>query len=122
MQILLQIGIILGVCLGGEFLSAYLPLPVPANVLGMILLFLLLCLRVVKLRHIDKAGDFFLRNMAFFFIPAGVGIMRYYDLVRAHLLPLLLICFITTVLTFAVTAYAVIAVIRIQEGGKRKDE
>lgn len=122
MEILRQIGVILGVCLAGVLLSSFLPLPVPANVLGMVLLFALLCLRIVKPSHIEKTGDFLLRNMSFFFIPASVGIMEYYAVVKDHLVLLLLICAITAVLTFAVTAYTVIAIIRLQERRKKKGE
>lgn len=119
MEILRQIGVILGVCLVGVLLSSFLPIPVPASVLGMVLLFVLLCLRVVKPRHIDKSSDFLLRNMSFFFIPASVGIMEYYTLVKDHLISLLLVCLITTILTFAAAAYTVTAVIRLQERRKK---
>ena len=52
--------------------------------------------------------------MAFFFIPAGVGIMEYFDVLRECLLPFLVICVISTVLTFAVTAGTVALVMKLQ--------
>ena len=45
--------------------------------------------------------------MAFFFIPAGVSVINYFDVLASNLLPLLAVCVISTVLTFAVTAYTV---------------
>ena len=45
--------------------------------------------------------------MAFFFIPAGVNVINYLDILRANWLPLLLICVLTTIITFAATAYSV---------------
>ena len=55
-----------------------------------------------------------LKNMAFFFIPAGVGIMEYFDVLKECLLPFLVICVVSTVLTFAVTAGTVARVMKLQ--------
>ncbi len=115
MEILVQIGILFGVCLLGESISSLLPVTVPSSVIGMLLLLLLLCLGILQTRHIEKLGDFLLKNMAFFFIPSGVGILDYYSVVSGSIFKLLLICLLTTILTFAATAKTVEAVINIQE-------
>ena len=63
--------------------------------------------------------------MAFFFIPAGVGIMEYADELLPYLLPLLLICVITTILTFAASALTAKLIIFLQEkkhAGQQKEE
>lgn len=52
-----------------------LRLPIPGNVLGMIILFILLLTGVVKLKWIDRAAYFLLKHLVFFFIPITVGIM-----------------------------------------------
>lgn len=52
-------------------------LPVPGNVFGMVLLFGLLCLGVVKLEYVQEAADFLLKHMLFFFIPLAVGLMNW---------------------------------------------
>lgn len=115
MKGLFQVGIVFAVCFAGELLSKIMPITLPASVMSMILLFVLLLLKWIKPRHIERFGDFLLKNMAFFFIPAGVAIMEQFDLLKAYLLPFLLICFITTVVTFFVTAYTVKAVMAIQK-------
>lgn len=123
MKILTQIGIVLGVCLVGEWISAFLPFPFPSSVIGMILLFLLLCTKILKPHHIREKAAFLQKNMAFFFIPAGVGIMAYFDVLRGSILPLLAICVLTTGITFAATAFSVMAIMRIQQhrrGGESK--
>ena len=107
MRILAQIGIVLFVCLLGEAIAAVLPFPFPASVIGMVLLLLLLLSGVLRVDHIREKSDFLLSNMAFFFIPAGVSVINYFDVLASALLPLLVICVVSTVLTFAVTAYAV---------------
>ena len=75
MKIILQIGLVLGICLLGEALSLVLPIPFPGSVIAMIFLFLLLLSGRLRPEHIREKSDFLLQNMAFFFIPAGVGIL-----------------------------------------------
>ncbi|BDF58671.1 LrgA family protein [Christensenellaceae bacterium] len=119
MKSLFQIGIVLAVCLLGELLKLVIPLPIPTSVLSMILLFILLLAKIIKIRHIEQFGDFLLKNMAFFFIPSGVAVMEQFDLLKDNLLPFLAICCISTVVTFAVTAYTVKGVMALQKKLKR---
>ena len=116
MGIMAQIGIVLAVCLVGEGIAALLPIPFPASVISMVLLFLLLAAKLLRPHHIKET------NMACFFVPAGVGILRYADVLWANLLPLLAICFITTPLVYGVTAWAVQLTMRaIQKKEARHD-
>lgn len=62
---------------------------------------------VFGVNHIRQKADFLLQNMAFFFIPAGVGILEQFEFVKDSMWQLLLICLVTTLLTFGVTAAAV---------------
>ena len=115
MKMILQIGVVLRICLLGEGISLLLPIPFPGSVIAIVLLFLLLLSRVLRPDHIRQKSDFLLQNMAFFFIPAGVGIMEYAEELLPFLLPLLLICLITTILTFAASALTATLVIHIQQ-------
>lgn len=115
MKMILQIGVVLGICLLGEGIALLLPIPFPGSVIAMVLLFLLLLSQKLRPDHIRQKSDFLLQNMAFFFIPAGVGIMEYAEELLPFLLPLLLICLITTVLTFAASALTATLVIHIQQ-------
>ncbi|MBC5646857.1 CidA/LrgA family protein [Christensenella tenuis] len=115
MKSLFQVGIVLAVCLAGELVSEAIPAAIPTSVISMILLFVLLLSKCVKPRHIEQFSDFLLKNMAFFFIPAGVAIMEQFDLLKNYLFPFLLICFITTIITFFATAYTVKAVMAAQK-------
>ena len=107
MKIICQIAIIFTICWISQIVEAILPFPFPASVIGMVLLLILLLVRALKVDHIREKSDFLLSNMAFFFIPAGVSIINYFDILASNLIPLLVICLVTTVLTFAVTAWAV---------------
>lgn len=118
MKILTQLGIIFAVCLAGNVVSALLPFPFPASVAAMVILFLLLLTGAVKPARLGESSDFLLKNMAILFIPSGVGILEQYAFVREHILKLAAICLITTLLTFVVTAFTVLGVIRLQKRRK----
>ena len=107
MKILLQVALVFGIYWVGQGIEAVLPFAFPASVIGMILLFLFLLTGLLKIDHIREKSDFLLANMAFFFIPAGVNVINYLDILKANWLPLLLICVLTTIITFAATACSV---------------
>ena len=107
MKIICQIAIVFTICWISQIMEAILPFPFPASVIGMVLLLILLLVRALKVDHIREKSDFLLSNMAFFFIPAGVSIINYFDILASNLIPLLVICLVSTLLTFAVTAWAV---------------
>ena len=107
MKIIKQIGIIFSICWLAQVVEYFLPFDFPATVIGMILLFICLLTGILKIEHIQEKSDFLLSNMAFFFIPAGVSMINYLDILKNNALQLVLICIITTIVTFFVTAYSV---------------
>jgi holin-like protein len=72
-----QLAILWAVYQGSSWLAAATGLPIPGNVLGVVLLFVLLCLGVVKLKHVELAADFLLKHLVFFFVPVAVGLMEW---------------------------------------------
>ena len=56
----------------------------PGNVIGMVMLALALAVGVVKLDAVSSASDVLLKNLAFFFIPAGVGVMVHGKVIAAN--------------------------------------
>ncbi len=113
MKIIQQIGIFFSICLLGEIISALLPVPFPASVLAMVIAFLFLYFRILRPDHIQEKADFLLKNMAFFFIPAGVGILSSYSAIKSVLLPVLFICVVTFVGNFLITGLVVKGVMRL---------
>ena len=92
MKIFIQIGIIFFICWIAQIIEAILPFAFPASVIGMLLVFLLLLCRVLKVEYIREKADFLLGNMAFFFLPAGVSIVNYFDVLKSCALQLIVIC------------------------------
>ncbi|MBE6071426.1 MAG: CidA/LrgA family protein [Clostridium butyricum] len=99
--------IILGIYLLGEFISLILNIPIPGNILGMLILFILLCSKVVKLEDVENVSDFLLSHLAFFFIPAGVGLMASVDIIKSTWVQILTVCMSTTILIIGGTGIIV---------------
>ena len=70
------------------------------------------------IEHVQEKADFLLSNMAFFFVPAGVSIINYFDELKSTAVQLIIICIISTVVTFAVTAYSVMLTVRLMKKWK----
>ena len=99
--------IILGIYLLGEFISEVLSLPIPGNILGMIILIFLLCTKIIKLEQIETIANFLLDHLAFFFIPAGVALMTSVDIIKDSWLKLIVVCIATTIIIIASTGLIV---------------
>ena len=107
MRILLQLALILGICYVGELIHDYTGIPIPGNILGMLILLLLLCLNVIKLEQIREVSDFFLKRLAFFFLPPAIGLMLVGDDVKSQWPLLLILCIVLTIVTMAATGWTV---------------
>ncbi len=107
MNIISQGAVFFAICIAGDGISKILPFPFPGSVIAMLILFILLMLRWIKLEKIKAVSAFFLDNMAFFFIPPTVNIVNYFDVIKNVWWQFILICVITTFLTFIATAYTV---------------
>ena len=119
MKILKQFGVIFGVCWVSLVIEHYLPFSFPASVIGMILLLICLLTGFLKIEHVQEKADFLLVNMAFFFVPAGVSIINYFDILKSTLVPFLIICIVSTIITFAATAYSVQFVMKLMNRRKK---
>ena len=74
-------------------------------ILGIYLI--VLCSKIVKVENVETVSDFFLSHLAFFFIPAGVGLISSFPSLKDSLIPILLICIITTAIVIIVTGLTV---------------
>ena len=59
MPYLFQFGMILAISFVGELLHALLPLPVPASIYGILILFALLYFKVIRIPQIRQASSSF---------------------------------------------------------------
>ena len=91
MKYLSQFLIILGFTLTGEALQRIIPLPIPASVYGLSLLFLALCLKLVKVEQVKQTGTFLTSILAILFVSPAVNIVDDWGLIQEDLLPIVLI-------------------------------
>lgn len=99
MKYLKQFLIILVISLIGELLNKLLPLPVPASIYGIVILFIGLLSGVIKLSSVKEAGNFLIEIMPVMFIPAGVGLMSSWLNLKPIIIP---VCIITVAAIFTV--------------------
>jgi len=102
MKYIKQLLIILSVSFAGELLHKFLPFPVPAGIYGVLLLFIALELKVIKLSSVKETGDFLTEIMPVMFIPPAVGLIE----VAALLYPKWFIYFATAFLSTFVVMFA----------------
>ena len=89
----------------GEFVVMVTGLKLPASIIGMLLLTLLLQLRIVKLEWVRGLTDFLIANLGFFFVPPGVALMLYFDLIKAEIVPIVAATVLSTILVLLVTGH-----------------
>lgn len=102
MQYIIQFIIIMVYVYLGEFISTYIPFPLPGSVIGLILLYISLELKIIKLKQVDETATFLKNNMTIMFIPLTVSIMNSYDILHRNLFPLVITLIISTTITMIV--------------------
>nr|WP_297764627.1 CidA/LrgA family protein [uncultured Butyrivibrio sp.] len=112
MKYLKQFLIILAVSLMGEICKALLPLPIPASIYGMVFMFVFLLTGLIKLDQVRDAGKFLIEIMPVMFIPAGVGLMSSWGVLKSVLIPVSVITVITIFTVMAATGLVSQVIIR----------
>ena len=120
MKLLKQFLIILAISFVGEILKYLLPLPVPASIYGMVILFIGLLTGLIPLNSVSSAGKVRLEIMPVMFIPAGVGLMSSWGNLEPVLVPVLVITVVALLTVMIATGHDSQLVIRMQKR-KRAD-
>lgn len=119
MKYIRQFLVILSLSLAGEILNFIIPFSIPSSIYGMVLMFILLCTGIMKVKHIKETSNFLIDIMPLLFVPAAVGIVSQFDQLRQFGAQLVIITFITTISTMVVTGLTSQAIIRFK---KRRDK
>lgn len=112
-----QFGIILLISFVGEILEKWIPLPIPASIYGIILLFLCLKLNIIPHEAVNETGKFLIEIMPLMFIPAAVGLLETWDVIAPAWLEYVAVTVISTWVVMIVSGRVTQFVIR----RKRKD-
>ncbi|HEJ8040935.1 CidA/LrgA family protein [Serratia marcescens] len=89
----------------GNAVAALLPFAIPGSIIGMLLLFALLSTQIMPAKWVKPGCHLLIRYMVLLFVPIGVGVMKYYDQIVAHLGPLVISCLISTLMVLVVVGY-----------------
>ena len=119
MKYLKQMMIILAVSLAGEVLHELLPLPVPASIYGIVGMFVLLYTGLIKTEHIKETSSFLIEIMPVMFIPAAVGLISSWDMLKSSWLSYLVVVLVSTVAVMAVSG--LVTQLVIEKGGKHHE-
>ena len=102
---ILQCAVLFSFLALGELVVWLTGIPIPSSIIGMLLLTAALKMKIVRVFWVDKVADFLLKNLGFFFVPAGVGLMNCLGLLSDQWLPIVGSCVISTFLVIAVTSW-----------------
>lgn len=119
MKYLKQFGIIVFVSFIGEVIRYFIPLPIPASIYGIIIMFTLLKTKILPLDSIKDTGKFFIEIMPVMFIPAAVGLIDSWGILQPVFISIITITVISTIIVMVITGRITQAVIRIQNKIKR---
>ena len=104
-QLVRSLVILYIILLLGNLISHYIPLGIPGSIWGLLLLFLGLTTRIIRLEWIYLGSSLLIRYMAVLFVPVSVGIIKYYDLLVSQWKILLIPNILSTFLTLFIIAF-----------------
>ena len=101
--------------LAGELQQRRIPLPAPASVYGLVLLFVALCAGIVKLEQVKDAGGFLVSILPILFVSPAVGILENWGLIKDVMISMIVVALTSTIITFAVAG-------RVTQSLRNKEE
>lgn len=112
MKYIKQLAVILSVSFAGELIHYFVPLPIPASIYGLLLMFALLACRVIKVEDVKETAGFLVGVMPLMFIPAAVGLVNSFDMIRPRILQYAAITVVVLAVVMTVSGRVAQAVIR----------
>ncbi|WP_120509508.1 CidA/LrgA family protein [Rahnella bruchi] len=89
------------------FIVETLSIPLPANIVGMVILFVAMLTKVIPVRYVRRGSSLLLSEMLLFFIPAVVAIINYFDILENEGIRILVVIVLSTTIVLSATAYIV---------------
>jgi holin-like protein len=111
----LELAALWGINKVGYALVALLHVPLPGNVAGMLLLFALLCARIVPVRLFERSSTLLARHLPFFFVPIAVGLMNLAGTILAEGWLLLLVLVASAAVGLCTTGWVAQILSRLKE-------
>lgn len=105
LRLLVGIALIIIHLIAGNFIVAWAALPVPGSVVGMVLMTLSLRAGLIDVSRVMPASDLLLRHMALFFVPPGVALMLYFDLLATEWPAIVVAAIVSTFVVLVVVGW-----------------
>ena len=119
MKYIKQFGIIIAVSFIGEVLKYFIPLPIPASIYGLVLMYILLLSGAIKPGSVKETAYFLIEIMPLMFIPAAAGLIETWGIIKPNLLAYAVITVFSTFLVMLISGRVTQLVIkRGKKGGK----
>ena len=112
MKYLKQFLLILCITFVGELVKYVLPLPIPASIYGMVILFVGLMTGHIKLSSVKEVGKFLIEIMPVMFIPAGAGLVESWSALKPICVQVVVIMFVSTIVVMVISGRVTQFVIR----------
>lgn len=119
MQHLKQFFLILLISFLGELFNYFIPLPIPASIYGLLIMLFVLKFKILGLDQVQDTAEFLIGIMTLLFVPAAVGLIGSWGIVKEILLPLAIITVATTFLVIIVTGRVTQLVIRFEKRAEK---
>lgn len=100
-----QCSILFGCLALGELIVFLTEIKLPSSIIGMLLLTPFLKLGWIKLEWVQGLSNFLVANLGFFFVPPGVALMLYFDIIAAEFWPIVIATLISTILVLVTTGW-----------------
>ncbi|RHW78007.1 CidA/LrgA family protein [Colwellia sp. RSH04] len=98
----------------GKLTYALIPF-VPASLYGMVFYCLMLHFNIISPIKVEKVNLWLVRHMGVCFVPAGVGIINHFDLIKLHGIAILIIIFVSTFTLLTVVAWCSEKIFKAQQ-------
>ena len=89
-----------------KIIESFIPIPMPASVIGLVLLFIALCTGIVKLGQVESVGTALTNNISFLFVPAGISVINSLPILSKSPVLIILLIIISTILLLISTGFA----------------
>lgn len=96
MKLLKELAIYFGITFISEVIAKLLPINIPPSIIGIVILFTLLELKVLKTEDVEMTGDYLIKIMPILFVPAGVGLIKYLDVLKIVAVPMVFVITLST--------------------------
>ncbi|MED1748273.1 MULTISPECIES: antiholin-like murein hydrolase modulator LrgA [Bacillus] len=105
-----------------NLISMYLPIPMPASVIGLVLLFVLLTTKIVKLEQVEQLGTSLTGLISFLFVPSGISVIQSLGVMQEVGVQVVGVIIIATIMLLATTGLFSQLLMQLSERPQKRKE